>query len=63
MQQRTSRTYPMTIGLDLGNKSTQCAVLDEDGQRVEKRAVTTNHEQLTALFNRAPGGADSDLRR
>ena len=55
MQQLTNLTLPVTIGLDLGNKSTQCAVFGEDGQRAEERAVTTNHEQLTNLFCRFPG--------
>ena len=30
-------------------------MFDEDGQRVEERAVTTNQEQLTTLFGRFPG--------
>ncbi len=55
MQELTSPTYPVTIGLDLGNKSTQCAVFGEDGRRSEERAVTTNREQITTLFSRFPG--------
>lgn len=55
MQQLTNQTFPVTIGLDLGAKSTQCAIFGEGGQRVEERAVTTNREQVTALLSRFPG--------
>ena len=54
MQHTTTRSYPLTIGLDLGNKDTQCAVYGSDGARVEERKVTNNREQLTALFTRFP---------
>ena len=55
MQQLTTPTFPLTIGLDLGNKSTQCAIFNESCQRIEERAVTTGREQLTNLFCRFPG--------
>lgn len=55
MQQPTTNTFPLTIGLDLGSKSTQCAVFGEDLKPIKAPIVTTNREQLAALFGEFPG--------
>jgi hypothetical protein len=55
MQQLTTPSLPLTIGLDLGNTNTQAAVYGTDGERLEERKVTTNREQLAVLFERFPG--------
>jgi len=55
MQHLTTPAFPVTIGLDLGTKNTQCAIYASDGKRIEERKVTTNHRQVTALLDRHPG--------
>jgi len=54
MNQPTTNTFPMTIGLDLGSKDTQCAIYGTDGKRIEERKVTMDREHLTALLGRFP---------
>ncbi len=55
MREFTTDSFPVTIGLDLGNTSTQCAVYGADRKRIEERKVTTNRERIQALLQRFPG--------
>ena len=55
MQHRTTDTPPLTIGLDLGSRSTQCAVYSPDGKRLEERKIATTRTRLRTLFERFPG--------
>jgi transposase len=55
MHQPTSSTLPLTIGLDLGSRQTQCAVVDPDGQRIEERKISTTAAAITGLLKRHPG--------
>jgi len=55
MHQPTTNIFPMTIGLDLGSKTTQCAIYGTNGKRIEERKVTTDREHLTTLLGRFPG--------
>jgi len=55
MHDLTTNIFPATIGLDLGNKNTQCAVYGADCERIEERKVTTNREQITTLLKRFAG--------
>ncbi|MEM8713784.1 MAG: IS110 family transposase [Planctomycetota bacterium] len=55
MKQHTPRTFPTTIGLDLGSRSTQVAVFDRMGGRVEERKISTTKDSLEQLFGRFPG--------
>jgi transposase len=54
MQQLTTTPMPLTIGLDLGARQTQCAVLSADGTRIEERKVSTTSTALRSLFERHP---------
>lgn len=55
MHQPTSNTLPLTIGLDLGSRQTQCAVIATDGRRIEERKISTTATALTRLLKKHPG--------
>lgn len=55
MQQPTTSILPLTIGLDLGSRSTQCAIYAPGGERIEERKVSTTREGLSSLLGRFPG--------
>jgi transposase len=46
---------PLTIGLDLGSSSTQCAVYGTDGKRIEERKISTTRKGVRGLLERFPG--------
>ena len=45
----------LTIGLDLGDTTSDVCVLDPHQREVERRPLATTRESLTALFDRYPG--------
>lgn len=45
----------ITIGLDLGSRSSQCAVLGEDRKLIEERKLSTNKPSFSRLLARYPG--------
>jgi len=53
--QHPTTTLPLTIGLDLGSRSTQCAVYSPDGKRIEERKIATTRARLQALLERFRG--------
>lgn len=55
MNQLTTDRFPLTIGLDLGSRTTQCAVYGPDNRRLEERKLPTNRARFEALFARFPG--------
>jgi len=55
MKQSSSNILPLTIGLDLGSRSTQVAVLAPSRKLIEERTVSTTKAALTRLFERYPG--------
>jgi transposase len=55
MRQLTKSPLPLTIGLDLGSRFTQCAVIDTDGERIEERKISTTAPALTRLLKKHPG--------
>ena len=55
MHQPTTERFPLTIGLDLGSRTTQCAIYGTDCKRMEERKVPTTPDRFTALFERFPG--------
>ena len=55
MQHRTTDPSPLTIGLDLGSRSTQCAVYSPGGSRLEERKIATTRASLRSLLERFPG--------
>ena len=50
----TARTrkggWPVTIGLDLGDKSSRYCVLGDKGEVLSEGAVATTHKAMTAKF-------------
>ena len=44
------KSLPLTIGLDLGSDSSQCAIYGTNGERIEERQISTTHGALTTLF-------------
>ncbi|MFT7671096.1 MAG: transposase, partial [Planctomycetota bacterium] len=54
MLRPTTASHILTIGLDLGDTNTQCAVYGTNSDRIEERKVTSNREQFTTLFGRFP---------
>jgi transposase len=55
MQQSNTIAFPLTIGLDLGSKVTQCAIYGADCERIEERKVATNRARISELLERFPG--------
>lgn len=55
MHQLSSNTLPLTIGLDLGSRQTQCAVVGPDGERIEERKISTSAASVRRLLERHPG--------
>lgn len=58
MNQHTTnaaKSLPLTIGLDLGSDSSQCAIFGTDGTKQEERKVSTTRDALTNLFELHPG--------
>lgn len=47
--------HPLTLGLDLGDTTTAFCGLDAQQNQVERGTIPTNHESLSALFERFPG--------
>lgn len=54
MNQPSTSSLPVTIGLDLGGRSTQCAVLSPEGGLVEERKVSTTRRGVASLLERHP---------
>lgn len=54
MQQPINPSFPVTLCLDLGVKSTQCAIYRTDGKGVDERRVATGRERFTELLERFP---------
>lgn len=46
---------PLTLGLDLGARTTQVCALAPDGTRIEERTLKTTKEAVGALLERFPG--------
>jgi len=55
MTQHTIDRFPLTIGLDFGSRTTQCAIYGPDHVRIEERKLPTDRARFTALFERFPG--------
>ncbi len=55
MTNDTSTPFPLTIGLDLGTNSTQCAIYGPDTKRIQEHKRATTRERLTELFQNHPG--------
>lgn len=55
MIQSSTSILPLTIGLDLGSRSTQCAIFDSGRTRIEERKIATTKTAMTKLFERFPG--------
>ncbi len=48
-------SFPLTIGLDLGTNSTQCAIYGPDTKRIQERKLATTRERITELFAKFSG--------
>lgn len=55
MSQATASKFPLTIGLDLGSRVTQVAVLSPEGERIEERKIATTKLGLEQLVDEYPG--------
>jgi transposase len=54
-QSRNLSTEKLTIGLDLGDRTSYYCVLDEAGQVVSEQRVATSAKALQAVFGAMPG--------
>ena len=55
MTNDTTTTYPLTIGLDLGTNTTQCAIYGPNNKRIQEHKRATTRAKLTELFQKHPG--------
>ena len=56
MDRTTSPTnLPLTLGLDLGARSTQVCALAPDGSRIEERSIKTTKQSIESLLERFRG--------
>lgn len=53
-RQSTQRTEPITIGIDIGDKTSRICILDAAGRRIEESSVVTTSQAMTAKFSRLP---------
>src|SRR6266567_6631927 len=53
-QKSRQQTGPVTIGLDLGDKSSRYCVLNEAGQVVLERSVGSSKKAMTQVFGAMP---------
>ena len=47
---RSTKQVDVTIGLDLGDRRSQAAVLDAGGVLIEERSVATTKEGMAEVF-------------
>jgi len=54
MTQNTKTTFPRTIGMDLGVRSTSFCSVDESGSILDEGELKTTKEAMGALFKEEP---------
>jgi len=55
MKQKTSSSFAITIGIDLGDGKHAVCVLDAKGEILKQESIANNRGSLTALSRRYPG--------
>ena len=54
MNQSTTATFPRTIGMDLGSRTSSVCIVDPAGERVREGVLKTTKVEMAAFFEEQP---------